>query len=868
MKKQTILIVDDNKVNLFLAEKMLAKANLNFISALNGTSALKIVEDNNIDLILLDIAMPKMNGFEVCEILKNDKKTKEIPIIFLTSSVDSKDIVKGFKLGAADYITKPFIEDELILRVKNQLELKLSKDKLKEELEKTKQKEKQLAESQNKLKIITDNAKDAIIQIDNNSKIIFWNNAATKIFGYNERETLGKNIHNILVPIDLRNIANNKFKEFINTGKGNVINKTVEFIALNKFKNNIPIEISISAIKSNNKWTAIGIAKDITERKSSEAILLRSVRKYKNIIKNLNNIYYRVDANGIITMASPSALKILGYSNLQELIGISLKTLYKYPKEREKFLKIIKEKHQVNGFKATLLKKDKSEIIIEASSTALFDINKKFIGVEGIVRDITKQIENENKIIQSERKYRILTETMQDVVVSISTTAKIIYVSQSLIKFGGYYPKNVLGDNIAKFFAKKTELLKAISLIAEVKLTKKAGKFEFLFNAKNNTTFPIELTYSPEIENNKIKAIHVVMRDITDRVAYKNQLEKTVEKRTKELTISANKFKNIFDASNDAIFITDLEGNFIELNNIAKKRINLSENNVLNLKEFHSFKNSKSLLNYFKQIVDVGENITTSFYQNKSKNIVHIELNGKLIKHNNKKAILHISRDITERKELEEQKLNLIIKTEEKERSRFAKDLHDGIGATLSAAKMYLNIAKRTEAGSEKKQELIEQTLSLMNDIGKDVKQIAVNIRPHNLQEIGLINALNNFCEKLNSVGAIKVEFKTNKENIKLNANVEINIFRIINELINNTLKYAQAKNIFISLIENEENLIINYTDNGKGFDFEKTQNSNKKGTGLDNIIHRTNLLKGNININSEKGKGMKAEIKFTHFTG
>jgi putative two-component system response regulator len=131
MKKiPTILAVDDQPVNLRILKKRLLLENYPIITADNGKAAMKIIEKNKPDLILLDVMMPEMSGFEVCTILKSDPKTRSIPIIFLTAKAEPEDIVTGFNLGAVDYISKPFNHAELISRIKTHTELKRLQDNL------------------------------------------------------------------------------------------------------------------------------------------------------------------------------------------------------------------------------------------------------------------------------------------------------------------------------------------------------------------------------------------------------------------------------------------------------------------------------------------------------------------------------------------------------------------------------------------------------------------------------------------------------------------------------------------------------------------------------------------------------------------
>jgi len=134
-KKYNILVVDDDSNNIQLAINILkSNKNYNIIFATNGKDALQSVQEYDFDIIILDILMEPMNGYEVCEKLKNDNKTSTIPIIFLTAKNDEESIYKGFEVGGVDYITKPFFEKEFSSRVSTHLELKRLRDKLEEEL--------------------------------------------------------------------------------------------------------------------------------------------------------------------------------------------------------------------------------------------------------------------------------------------------------------------------------------------------------------------------------------------------------------------------------------------------------------------------------------------------------------------------------------------------------------------------------------------------------------------------------------------------------------------------------------------------------------------------------------------------------------
>jgi len=133
-----ILVVDDNQENLRVVSNYLKESGFKIALAMNGEEALKILSSDKIDLILLDVMMPGMDGFEVCGKLKQDQKLKDIPIIFLTAKTETEDIVKGFQAGGVDYITKPFRKEELHARVNCHVELKLMRDYFRNQAEESK----------------------------------------------------------------------------------------------------------------------------------------------------------------------------------------------------------------------------------------------------------------------------------------------------------------------------------------------------------------------------------------------------------------------------------------------------------------------------------------------------------------------------------------------------------------------------------------------------------------------------------------------------------------------------------------------------------------------------------------------------------
>lgn len=205
--------------------------------------------------------------------------------------------------------------------------------------------------------------------------------------------------------------------------------------------------------------------------------------------------------------------------------------------------------------------------------------------------------------------------------------------------------------------------------------------------------------------------------------------------------------------------------------------------------------------------------------------------------------------------------LRAIIKTEEKERKHFAKELHDGLGPLLSSIKMLISGLKLSN--DETKQKKIINNLELVtNEAIISIKEISNLLSPHILNNFGLYSAVKSFNEKISETGTIKIVLNSNIQTVRFDFNTETILYRIICELINNTLKHASAKSINIDMFLENKTLTIYYFDDGVGFDTEKVLNNEDSGMGFPNILTRLKSINGTINIESEHNSGVNINIK------
>jgi PAS domain S-box-containing protein len=348
-------------------------------------------------------------------------------------------------------------------------------------------------------------------------------------------------------------------------------------------------------------------------------------------------------------------------------------------------------------------------------------------------------------------------------------------------------------------------------------------------------------------------------------VIFIGQVFFSMDREEKTRIESENRFKTLFNNSSDQIYVIDLYGNFVEVNQVIIDLLGYSKEQFMNMhiREIKSSKYFDTIDSLLDKIKLEGNLIFEAEHLTKNGKIIPVEINSRLIDYSNGKAILSMARDITERKQTERKIVNAIIETEEKEKERFAKDLHDGLGTLLSSINIYISLIKSGQVDEAQKENLFNYTKGLIDEAILNAKEIANNLRPNVISRFGLVAAVKSLCEKINNTGVLKIEFTTgNLKKDDLNKDIEVTLYRIINELINNTLKHAYANVVSINLVKEVRILTLKYNDNGKGFDVEDTMGmKGGKGMGLTNIISRVNAINGTFKIKSTPESGTEVTI-------
>lgn len=307
------------------------------------------------------------------------------------------------------------------------------------------------------------------------------------------------------------------------------------------------------------------------------------------------------------------------------------------------------------------------------------------------------------------------------------------------------------------------------------------------------------------------------------------------------------RFQMLFNTSSDQVFVLTLEGSIVEVNLSACDKLGMSREELLN-RHFREIKSSTAVEGVMDHVHDIrnkGKHIFETELSSKSGQRFPVEINCRLVEIDEQPFITCIARNISERRELDKKVRIAIIETEEKERKRFAKEIHDGLGPLLSAVKLYVNELESLADNSDEKKEFINHINAMLNEAVDSARNIANNITPKILSDFGLKQALSTFTETINNTNLLKINTSFSSLERNIGPTLELIFYRITTELINNTIKHANAGRIDISLITKEQKLVLNYQDDGNGFDLQQAIDKGDNHMGVKNIISRVRSLGG-----------------------
>ncbi len=380
-------------------------------------------------------------------------------------------------------------------------------------------------------------------------------------------------------------------------------------------------------------------------------------------------------------------------------------------------------------------------------------------------------------------------------------------------------------------------------------------------------------SYYPQLQQH-IHDLQLQTKALEVKTTELNETIKDLEATKALLAVSENKFRALFENANDAIFIFTSSKICIECNNKAIDLLQFeNKDEILGLSLFdlspkyqtNGRLTVKELEKFIGRALNGDSQIFDWLIRRRDNNIAYCEVSLSSMNINGEEYIQAIVRDITNYKKLERNFSLATIRTEERERLRFSKELHDGIGPILSTIKLYLQWLSDTD--NQEHIKIIKKKINeSINEATKSIKEVSHNLSPHVLTNYGLVEALNIFVKRINESGKLNIILNHNLIG-RLDKDLEIMFYRVCTELINNTVKHAEATQSKIKFKQEDDVIQFIYLDDGKGLS-KKDQDKTDTGIGLYNIINRVKSVGGICNYNYPNHKGFKIKIIISKNSG
>ena len=541
-----ILAIDDKRDNLISLKAILVNIRPDFelLMASSGREGLRAAEEEQPDVILLDINMPEMDGYEVCRRLKASLSTTHIPVILLTAlHTDSKSRVFGLEQGADAFLAKPIDETELVAQLQAMLRIKTAEDALREQNlqleERMSVRTTELRESRHRYQILFDATPEILCTLQRNGLIVTLNRYGAHYLGYNVESLRQRPFADIVHSDDHDTVRSLMDMVFASDST----NELVAFRLLRRDGVILWVEPRLSIIRDeyHGAESALLILHDITPTRMMDERLREREHELRALYENVPVGLYRTRPDGTFIMANPALLRMFGYDSIEELHehgGISVVLDY----DREDFIEKLRRKGRIEGYETAVRRKDGRRIVIRESAVAEYDQfgNIKFL--EGAVEDISEQIAMLRAMQETERTLQTLVEKTAEAIIGYDRSGEITLWNAAAEQLFKLPRLTALGTPLARFITIPDNDYSFHEQPASTGIPVPGAVGEYAARDTAGRTFIAELTRT-DVLIGKRKQTFVFVRDITARKEYERQLEQALfqaqeGERTKSLFIA------------------------------------------------------------------------------------------------------------------------------------------------------------------------------------------------------------------------------------------------------------------------------------------------------------------------------------------
>jgi PAS domain S-box-containing protein len=722
--------------------------------------------------------------------------------------------------------------------------------------------EEALHEREDQIQAIFNNAPDAVVVVDSDARVKRWNPESEKLFGWRKEEAIGKTLNEIIVPPRYSQSHIKGMQIFRVTGQSKILSKTVDLKAVKKDQTEIDVSVRISPFITAQQLLFVGFIRDITERKRLEDKLrsfneelstkvLEKTSELKEIFERVTDGFIALDRNFCYTYMNKKAGKlarrdpdtIIGKNVWEEFPAAINSSTF------EAFNKAMKEQKYVTNtdyYKPYDLWYE-SSVFPSPNGLSIF------------MRDITEQKKSEKEISKVKALADNLIDSLPGVFYFFDLQGRFIRWNKQLEDVTGYSAGEMATMHPADFFEAKEKnyvvariqgiFQKGINDTDANLITKDGRKIPYFFK-----TVMIEYEGGPCLLGNGI--------DITER-----------KKAETELRASEQKYKLLFESNPLPMWMLTLpDYRFIDVNSVALLQYGYTKEEFLKLSpmDFRPPKDLKKLKaltsTEFRGVHHAG------IWRHKKKDgtIIYVDIVTHDINHKGQMRRLVLANNITERHAAEEKLkesyeairtlTGYLQNVREQERLNISREIHDELGQLLTVLKMDVSwLNKKIGGENSMVKEKLSEILNLVDTTVRSIRRIASELRPTLLDDLGLYAAMEWHLEEFERRSGIRRELVIPENELALSDSLKIGIFRIFQESLTNVARHSEAKNVNVSLLQKDNQLILTIRDNGIGF--EQGPMATKKTLGLLGMKERSMMMGGVYNITSARGAGTTVTV-------
>jgi len=481
--------------------------------------------------------------------------------------------------------------------------------------------------------------------------------------------------------------------------------------------------------------------------------------------------------------------------------------------------------------------------------------------VEGLILcivDVTEQTRVKQNLLEREKQLRQFSDATWEAI-AIHDRGVLLHANEQYFEMFGYEPEELMGKSALS----KTATPESADFIRKQIESDSLGAYEATGLRKNGTEFPMEIRVKMMDYYGRMIRVAAI-RDLTDRKKAEEALRES-EERYRSLFENAGAVIQVFDTNGICQMLNGITASYYEgtpENFVGKSFHDLQlEDADEYLERIHSIVNSGEA-KIFEELIRLPSGKKRWFLSN-SHPVRNAE--GKIF------AVQIISQDITERKIAEEQVHTLtqrLIAAQENERQQISRELHDRVAQDLSTSKIFCELLLENQTIDENVRQSVSEISKALHSTITAVRDLSYDLRPPGLEELGLIRTIFQYCRDFSQKTGVSVEFQSaGMDNLSLGFHTEINLYRVIQEGLNNIWKHANAKNANVRIISSYPNILLRIEDNGRGFDVDKRLLTalSEKRMGLKSMEERVALLQGKMSIQSRPGEGTKMFIEIPY---